>query len=176
MIVLMKIFQDLVLPVRLVCKALLIAATLASSLSVSASDWPMWRADATRRGSTSAQLPDKLYLQWTLELPKPETAWPADQEKLQFDRLYEPVLAGKRLFVGSMVSDKITAFDTDSGKELWRFYTDGPVRFSPPSGRTGSSPSAMMGTCTAWTPRMVRWYGNFAAAPVKDESSATTGW
>ena len=131
MIVLMKIFQDLVLPIRLVCKTLLIAAILASSLSVSASDWPMWRADAARRGSTSAQLPDKLYLQWTLELPKPETAWPADQEKLQFDRLYEPVLAGKRLFVGSMVSDKITAFDTDSGKELWRFYTDGPVRFSP---------------------------------------------
>ena len=91
----------------------------------------MWRADAARRGTSSAQLPDKLFLQWTLELPKPDTAWPADQEKLQFDRLYEPVLAGKKLFVGSMVSDKISAFDTDSGKELWRFYTGGPVRFSP---------------------------------------------
>ena len=131
MIVLMKIFQDPVLPSRLACKGLLIAALLFPCLHSTASDWPMWRGDAARRGASSAQLPDKLFLQWTLELPRPDTAWPADQEKLQFDRLYEPVLAGKKLFVGSMVSDKVTAFDTDSGKELWRFYTGGPVRFSP---------------------------------------------
>ena len=112
-------------------KILLLAVLLAPCLHLRATDWPMWRADAGRRGACPAQLPDELYLQWTLELPKPETAWPADQEKLQFDRLYEPVLAGKRLFVASMVADKLTAFDTDSGKELWRFYTGGPVRFSP---------------------------------------------
>ena len=127
----MKNSQDLVLLPSLTRKVLLIAILLAPCLHVCATDWPMWRADAARRGTCSAQLPDKLFLQWTLELPKPETAWPPDQEKLQFDRLYEPVLAGKRLFVASMVADKITAFDTDSGKELWRFYTGGPVRFSP---------------------------------------------
>ena len=109
----------------------LIALLLLCSLHAFGADWPMWRADAARRGTSTAELPDKLYLQWTLELAKPDTAWPANQEKLQFDRLYEPVLAGKRLFVPSMISDKLTAFDTDSGKELWRFYTDGPVRFAP---------------------------------------------
>ncbi|MCH2581357.1 MAG: PQQ-like beta-propeller repeat protein, partial [Planctomycetes bacterium] len=110
---------------------LLITLLLITSVHALAADWPMWRADASRRGTSAAELPAKLYLQWTLELPKPDAAWPAEQEKLQFDRLYEPVLAGKRLFVPSMISDKLTAFDTDSGKELWRFYTNGPVRFSP---------------------------------------------
>ncbi|MCH2363293.1 MAG: PQQ-like beta-propeller repeat protein, partial [Planctomycetes bacterium] len=110
---------------------LLITLLLITSVHALAADWPMWRADASRRGTSTAELPAKLYLQWTLELPKPDAAWPAEQEKLQFDRLYEPVLAGKRLFVPSMISDKLTAFDTDSGKELWRFYTNGPVRFSP---------------------------------------------
>ena len=110
---------------------LLITLLLITSVHALAADWPMWRADASRRGTSAGELPAELYLQWTLELPKPDAAWPAEQEKLQFDRLYEPVLAGKRLFVPSMISDKLTAFDTDSGKELWRFYTNGPVRFSP---------------------------------------------
>ncbi|UCF15228.1 MAG: PQQ-binding-like beta-propeller repeat protein, partial [Phycisphaerales bacterium] len=39
--------------------------------------------------------------------------------------------AGKSVFVGSMVSDSVTAYDTDTGAEKWRFYTDGPVRFAP---------------------------------------------
>jgi len=30
-----------------------------------------------------------------------------------------------------MVTDCITAYDTDTGTEKWRFYTDGPVRFAP---------------------------------------------
>ena len=128
----MKMPRTSVLPPLFMNRApLLITLLLITSVHALAADWPMWRADASRRGTSAAELPAKLYLQWTLELPKPDAAWPAEQEKLQFDRLYEPVLAGKRLFVPSMISDKLTAFDTDSGKELWRFYTNGPVRFSP---------------------------------------------
>ncbi len=50
---------------------------------------------------------------------------------MQFDASYEPVVAGKTLFVGSMVMDCVTAYDTRTGAEKWRFYTDGPVRFAP---------------------------------------------
>ena len=50
---------------------------------------------------------------------------------MQFDRIYEPVVAGKRMYVGSMVNDRLTAYDTDTGRELWRFYVDGPVRLAP---------------------------------------------
>src|SRR5262249_3788979 len=48
-------------------------------------------------------------------------AWP-DQPKLQVDAVYEPVVLGKRLFVGSSCFDSVTAYDTESGKELWCFH------------------------------------------------------
>ncbi len=96
-----------------------------------AADWPMWRHDAARGGASPEELPETLHLQWILELPTPRPAWPSNQDKLQFDRLYEPVLAGKSLFVGSMISDSVTAHDTDTGERRWRFYTGGPIRFAP---------------------------------------------
>ncbi|MFH1719896.1 MAG: PQQ-binding-like beta-propeller repeat protein [Planctomycetota bacterium] len=94
-------------------------------------DWPMWRYDAGRRAASPEELPAQMYLQWVRELPPPRPAWPESQDRLQFDASYEPVVAGKTVFVGSMVSDCVTAYDTESGEEKWRFYTDGPVRFAP---------------------------------------------
>ncbi|MHC4628371.1 MAG: PQQ-binding-like beta-propeller repeat protein, partial [Planctomycetota bacterium] len=94
-------------------------------------DWPMWRYDAGRRAASPEQLPAQMHLQWVRELAPPKPAWPPSQYKLQFDASYEPVVAGKSIFVGSMVSDSVTAYDTETGAEKWRFYTDGPVRFAP---------------------------------------------
>ena len=96
-----------------------------------AGDWPTWRHDCIRSGATTDALPTSLKVQWSLSLPTPRPAWPASQYKLQFDVSYEPVVAGKRLFVGSMVTDTVTAYDTETGKQVWRFYADGPVRFAP---------------------------------------------
>lgn len=96
-----------------------------------AADWPMWRHDAARSNASTAELPDQLELRWTRQLPAPRPAWPASQAKLQYDRSYEPIVAGKLLFVGSMVDDSVAAFDTETGEEKWRFFTDGPVRFAP---------------------------------------------
>ncbi len=72
-----------------------------------------------------------MHLQWVRELASPKPAWPRSQDRLQFDASYEPIVAAKSIFVGSMVSDSVTAYDTETGKEKWRFYTDGPVRFAP---------------------------------------------
>jgi len=94
-------------------------------------DWPMWRYNAGRSAASPEQLPAKLNLQWVRELPAPKPAWPASQDRLQFDASYEPVVSGKTIFIGSMVSDCLTAYDTDTGAEKWRFYCDGPVRFAP---------------------------------------------
>jgi outer membrane protein assembly factor BamB len=91
----------------------------------------MWRYDAGRRAASPEQLPAEMHLQWVRKLAPPRPAWPKSQYKLQFDKSYEPVVAGKSIFVGSMVSDSVTAYDTETGKEKWRFYTDGPVRFAP---------------------------------------------
>jgi len=100
-------------------------------LSVDANDWPQWRYDIEHSASTPEELPRDLHLQWIRQLPQPRTAWPISQHKLQFDRSYEPVVMDKLLFVPSMVRDNVTAFDTETGQEKWRFYTGGPVRFAP---------------------------------------------
>ena len=94
-------------------------------------DWPMWRNNSGRSGASGEQLPSELHLQWVRELAPPKPAWPASQNRLQFDASYEPVVAGKTMFVGSMVSDSVNAYDTETGAEKWRFYCDGPVRFAP---------------------------------------------
>lgn len=103
--------------------------------SAQAGDWPMWRHDAARSGITNEQLPAELHLQWTRALPPTAPAWP-DQGvlKAEFDQYYKPVVLGKRLIVGSSRDDSVTAYDTDSGAEVWRFYTDGPVRQAPAAG------------------------------------------
>ena len=111
----------------------LVAALLGPLLSASrAGDWPQWRYDAGRTAATPDELPPRLHLQWRRELPTPEPAWPDKSNRmLQFDASYEPVAMGKLLFVPSMVNDSVTAYDTETGDEKWRFYADGPVRFAP---------------------------------------------
>lgn len=98
--------------------------------SVQSADWPMERHDAQRSGTTTQQLSDSLHLQWSHQLPKLTPAW-LDQPKVQTDAIYHPIVMGNRMFVGSSWDDTMTAFDTETGKELWRFYAEGPIRFAP---------------------------------------------
>ncbi len=95
-----------------------------------AGDWPAWRHDAARSAASPDGLPARLRPQWVRHLPALKPAWP-DQAKLQVDAAYEPVVLGKRMFVGSSHSDSVTAYDTDTGKELWHFHAEGPVRYPP---------------------------------------------
>ncbi len=97
-------------------------------------DWPMYRYDARRGAATPHELPEKLHLNWVLEMPEPQKAWVQqidDFDKLHFDLSYEPVVAGGLIYVPSMVTDKLTAYDIDSGESVWSYYTDGPIRLAP---------------------------------------------
>src|SRR5438046_513528 len=93
-----------------------------------AADWPTYRHDATRSAATAQSLPPKLHLQWMRELPPLKPAWP-DQPKAQLDSVYEPIVLGHMLFVPSSRTDSVTAYDTRSGVETWRFHAQGPVRY-----------------------------------------------
>ena len=108
-----------------------VTAVFFSAGILSAADWPMWACTPGRTAETHEQLPPSLHLQWVRELPPPSPAWPDSQTKLQFDASYEPVVKNGIMFVPSMVSDSLSAYDAATGEELWRFYTDGPVRFAP---------------------------------------------
>jgi outer membrane protein assembly factor BamB len=96
-----------------------------------AGDWPQQRYNNAKTAVVTDAPPSDLKLMWSRQLAKPKSAWPASQDRLQFDASYHPIIAGKLMFVGSMVTDSVTAFDTETGAEKWRFYTSGPVRFAP---------------------------------------------
>ncbi|MDP6447957.1 MAG: PQQ-binding-like beta-propeller repeat protein, partial [Pirellulaceae bacterium] len=111
-------------------RALALLACIALHSIAAAADWPMWRADSHRSSATAGDLPAELHLQWTRRLPPPQPAWP-NEPRLHFDASYEPIVMGGRMFVGSMVDGSMTAVDCESGKELWRFYANGPIRLAP---------------------------------------------
>lgn len=95
-----------------------------------AEDWPMWRYDAKRSAASPEALPEKLHLQWVRHLPRLRPAWPVDG-RLRYDGSYQPIVMGKRLFVGSSVNDTMTAYDTETGELVWTFYAGAPVRLAP---------------------------------------------
>jgi outer membrane protein assembly factor BamB len=100
-------------------------------VDMQAADWPMYRADSARSGYTTEQLPEGLVLRWTYQSPYPPTpAWPT-RNRQQFDRAYQPVIAGGMLYYGSSADCKVYALDAVTGKRLWTFFTDSPVRFAP---------------------------------------------
>ncbi len=106
--------------------------TVVLALDLHAGDWPMWKHNAGRTAASPDALPAELHLQWVQKLPRPRQAWrDKSNSMLFFDASYEPIVADKLIFVGSMNTDSVTAYDTDTGTEKWRFYTDGPVRFAP---------------------------------------------
>ena len=114
-----------------VCSVLAVVLAGIAVAPVSAGDWPQWRYGPGRGAAAPDNLPKQMKLLWRRQLPAPLPAWPASQFKLQFDTTYEPVAAGKLLFVPSNVSDRVTAYETDTGREVWRFYAEAPVRFAP---------------------------------------------
>ena len=96
-------------------------------------DWPAWRHDANRSASCSGDLPATLHVQWVRQYPALEPAWEdrVNQDRMPYDRVYEPVVVGSTMAFGSSRNDRVTALDTRTGEEKWRFYAGGPVRMPP---------------------------------------------
>jgi len=80
-------------------------------------DWPTYRHDAARSGSTSAQVPPKVEPAWRTEIG---------------GRLSPPVVVGGRLFVSAIDAHTVHALDADDGSRLWSRPVDGRVD-SPPT-------------------------------------------
>lgn len=110
-----------------------LALALLVALASPAADWPMWQHDAGRSAATDEQVPDRPTLLWTRQLPPPAPCWedPVNQDRMPFDRLYEPVVAGTTLVVASNRDDSVSALDTRTGSPLWQAVTDAPVRLPP---------------------------------------------
>jgi len=112
-------------PASLICLVLLFASASATDFS-HAEDWPTYRRDAGRTGQTTAAAPDNAALKWSRKLPRFRPAY--RNPRLHFDAGYEPVVAGDTLVITSPLTGAVTAYHAQTGKELWRYYTDGPIR------------------------------------------------
>ena len=92
-----------------------------------------WTAAPLRVVRRSLAAPDAdapLQLHWVRQLPAALPAWP-EQPKLVFDLAPRPVAHGNIVLIGSTRTDSLTALDIETGAELWRFCTNGPVRLAP---------------------------------------------
>ena len=114
------------------CFALLVCGV---SNVATAGDWPTYRHDAAHSGVNPESPGDNLALEWTyVPLHPPDPAWPATAEempRMHADNAFHVAVAEGRVFFGSSVTDEITAIDAASGKIVWSFFTEGPVRFAP---------------------------------------------
>ncbi len=107
-----------------------LAASLLSC-AVAGADWPMARGNAARSGYTPEPLAGALKRRWLYQADqKPQPAWPRSA-RLRDDRAYHVVAADGKVFFGSSADGHIHALDAETGREVWSFATDAPVRFAP---------------------------------------------
>jgi outer membrane protein assembly factor BamB len=135
-----------------ICFSLAIAA---GATMTAADTWPTFLHDIDRTGKSTETISVPLYVQWTYHArhaPKP--AWPAsytswaggvsdpDHWRQSFDKTFHVVSADNRIFFGSSADNKVYCLDAATGKELWSFFTEAPVRFAP----TVSGTSVIVGS------------------------------
>jgi len=85
--------------------------------SGSRSDWPTYRHDASRSGTTRTRVPSNVAINWKVTLKGTLTA---------------PVAAGGKVFVAKPDAHALYALDTASGKVMWHFTANGRID-SPPT-------------------------------------------
>ncbi|TWU33914.1 Alcohol dehydrogenase [cytochrome c] precursor [Novipirellula artificiosorum] len=93
----------------------------------------MWRSDAQRSAASTNSVSDSLSPLWQREFTQRVPAWddPLNSDLMTYDRIFEPIVVDGRMFVGFNDQDKLLALDASTGRELWSFATEAPVRLPP---------------------------------------------
>ncbi len=94
-------------------------------------DWPTYRHDTARSGSAGSDIKGGLEAAWKAEIG---------------GRLSAPVIADGKLFVASVDTHAVYAYDTTDGKSLWSFTAGGRVD-TPPTVYRGL---AIFGSADGW--------------------------
>ncbi|MDX1925348.1 MAG: PQQ-binding-like beta-propeller repeat protein [Pirellulaceae bacterium] len=116
----------------------MLAAITCRADSPANDDWPMWRYDAGRSAASPNKVPETLSLLWRVGYGQRQPAWddPLNLDLMTYDRTFEPIVLDGRVFLGFNDRDKLLALDANTGKELWSYFAEGPVRL-PPVGYQG---------------------------------------
>lgn len=115
---------------------------LLTASSLLAEDWPTYRHDNDRSGSTPENVTDSISWKWTYSPPAPpRRAWSEAggrimegrhiQDRVRYDDAFQPVVVGQRVYFGSTADDQVHCLDLTTGKTLWTFFTGAPVRLAP---------------------------------------------
>ena len=105
-------------------------------------NWPAYLNGNDRAGFTESTLDVNLKLAWAYKSPaKPLKAWsgPRDapieghemKHRVDFDDALQVVMADDRVYFGSTVDHQLYCVDAKTGKPIWTFYSDGPIRLAP---------------------------------------------
>jgi len=110
-----------------------VAGPLETEAAAPPSEWPQHRADAGRTGFVDDVFDERLSLRWVYQAPQPPCpAWRGQDTRMPFDQVHHPAVVGKDLlFFGSSAEGSVTALNAATGQEIWRYFTDAPVRFAP---------------------------------------------
>ena len=112
-------------------KYIFVALFLTVPMSSLYANWPTYRSDKNRTGYSTETLPDKLSPSWSFEFASgPIRAWP-NEIRMKWDAAFQPIIAEGKVFLGSSSDNCLYALDLKEGSELWRFHTQGPIRFAP---------------------------------------------
>jgi len=87
-----------------------------SAMRAGGEDWPVYRADASRRGDLPMALPLKPALKWSTDLGGPLT---------------QAVAVGDKLYVARTDAHMICCLDRRTGTVLWRYAIGGRIDSSP---------------------------------------------
>jgi len=121
-----------------------LALGLSGGLAVQATDWPTYRGDYARSGVSPDALPSKPVETWKWKSAHPpQPAWQGEAKwdgwnkvfdlkpRQIFDRAFHAVVVGDRVLFGSSSDDQVRCLEAGTGRVLWTFYTEGPVRLAP---------------------------------------------
>ena len=104
---------------------------LSLSSSPKSEDWPTYRGNVLRSGSTTAKVPEALKNTWRTEIG---------------GRITPPVVAGGLVIVASIETHRVIALDAADGKQKWMYTAGGRVD-SPPTIYNGL---VLFGSADGW--------------------------
>lgn len=107
-----------------------------------AADWPTYRGNISRTGSTSEELQLPLFPAWVYVSPAPpELSWSTGEgrimegkvlgSRVKYDDVFHPVIVGGKLYFGSSADDQLHCLNLQTGKSEWTFFSGAPIRLAP---------------------------------------------
>ena len=109
----------------------------AGGVAVAAGDWPTYRGDPWRSGSSAGNGPRKLTTKWTSKLADagslPDGPILFDWKENPYVKgpISAPVISGGRVFVSRPDAHEVIALSAGDGKEQWRYTARGRVDTPP---------------------------------------------